>query len=259
MELPYNDLNIAVLNTIHSIWNETSYSYLDRPRPDNGFLLVLEGHIDYIFDDRIICLGEKDFIFLPMGSKYNTHMYVEEGRVETILINFYISKPNPYPIPPFTVLKDSTDMIGLIMKRVFTESLSRPKQHILAKSDMFLLYHTVLAMFNDEDSDAKLIRYAKLMLSGSEALSIENIAQKLLVSSSGLRKKFKDFEGVSPKEYRLKCRLDNAKLMLVSTDLSINEISEKCGFYDTAYFYKVFCRRVGITPKKYRETSMVNI
>ena len=259
MELPYNDFNIAVLNTINITWNETFYSYLERPRPDNGFLLVLKGHIDYIFDNRIISLSEKDFIFLPMGSKYNTHMYVEEGKVETILINFYISEPNPYPIPPFTVLKDSTNILGTIMKRVFTESLSGPNQRILAKSDMFLLFHTVLDMFNEENFDSKLIRDAKLMLSGGEALSIEDIAQKLLISSSGLRKKFKDIEGVSPKEYSLKCRLDNAKLMLVSTDLSINEIAEKCGFYDTAYFYKIFCKNIGVTPKKYRDSLRVHI
>lgn len=259
MALPYNDIYITILNCLHCRWNDTSWSYLDRPRPDFGFMIMVKGHIDYIFEDSTISLHEKDFIFLPKGSKYNTNMHIEEGEVETMLINFDVMGNENFALDTFLVLHDGTDMLYTIFCRMFDEFGSFPKRKLLAKSDMYLLYHTVLTMQNSSNTEHRLIRDAKLMLVGSENLSVDEIAKKLAISSSGLRKKFKDAEGLSPVEFRIKNKIDEAKLLLVSTDLPITEIAENCGFYDTAYFYKAFCKNVGVTPKEYRSSARISI
>jgi YesN/AraC family two-component response regulator len=46
--------------------------------------------------------------------------------------------------------------------------------------------------------------------------------------------------------------------LLEDSNLSINEISISVGFKDVAYFYKVFVKYYGITPKKYREKHKTN-
>ena len=58
-----------------------------------------------------------------------------------------------------------------------------------------------------------------------------------------------------PVEYRSKKRLKKAKLLLETTDMPIKEVSDSLGFYDIAYFYKVFKKTFAITPKEYRETK----
>ena len=47
-------------------------------------------------------------------------------------------------------------------------------------------------------------------------------------------------------------RLKNAIDMLSSTNYSIREIAEECGFRSANYFSKVFSAKVGITPTEYR-------
>lgn len=38
-------------------------------------------------------------------------------------------------------------------------------------------------------------------------------------------------------------------------ELSVNEIAQKCGFLDMAYFSKTFKAHFGISPKKYKKSS----
>ena len=74
-------------------------------------------------------------------------------------------------------------------------------------------------------------------------------------SESNLRVKFKDYMGISPNEYRTKSRIEKAKNLLATSQMSVKEITYLLGFYDESYFYKVFKTETGITPKEYRNTN----
>jgi AraC-like DNA-binding protein len=49
------------------------------------------------------------------------------------------------------------------------------------------------------------------------------------------------------------------QFLLVTTEKSIKEIAISCGFHDTDYFYRVFKKRVGTTPGKYRANQLVGV
>jgi two-component system response regulator YesN len=46
-------------------------------------------------------------------------------------------------------------------------------------------------------------------------------------------------------------RLNKAKLLLHSTDMTVDEIADSLNFYDTAYFCKIFKKQTGYSPKEY--------
>jgi two-component system, response regulator YesN len=48
-------------------------------------------------------------------------------------------------------------------------------------------------------------------------------------------------------------RIEKSKSLLISTQESITDISEKCGFTDLNYFSRVFSKIEGVSPKKYRQ------
>ena len=52
--------------------------------------------------------------------------------------------------------------------------------------------------------------------------------------------------------YLIKCRIEKAKKLLGSTDMSIMKVSMMSGYSNPAYFTKHFKRITGITPKEYR-------
>jgi len=50
----------------------------------------------------------------------------------------------------------------------------------------------------------------------------------------------------------LEMRINKAKQLLVSTQLSMKQIASNCGIQNEYYFSRIFRNRVGVTPSKYR-------
>jgi len=64
--------------------------------------------------------------------------------------------------------------------------------------------------------------------------------------------------GCSPMEYLMRYRLDQAKLLLLQTDLPVSQIAQEVGFQQAAYFTSCFGRWEGVTPREYRQRFAMN-
>jgi AraC-like DNA-binding protein len=87
-------------------------------------------------------------------------------------------------------------------------------------------------------------------------VNIEEIAANFNVDYSLFRKTFKKYTGLSPAQYHLSLRIQQAIYLLTNTDLSIKEISFNLGFGSVFYFSKLFKEKVNATPSNYRNNSM---
>lgn len=83
-------------------------------------------------------------------------------------------------------------------------------------------------------------------------ISLEDIAAEVNMSYSWFRKQFKKYTGLSPAHYIQELKIKQAKELVSSSSLSINEISYHLKFESPAYFIKVFKKHTGCTPLKYR-------
>lgn len=59
--------------------------------------------------------------------------------------------------------------------------------------------------------------------------------------------------GCTPFDYLLRFRIEQAKLLLLQTDLPVSRIAEEVGFNQAAYFATCFARFEGISPRQYRQ------
>ncbi|MBR2337229.1 MAG: helix-turn-helix transcriptional regulator, partial [Clostridia bacterium] len=82
---------------------------------------------------------------------------------------------------------------------------------------------------------------------------IEKYADICGISAAHFYNCFRESFGKSPVEYRNSLRLSNAETMLKSTDMRIGEIAQAVGYEDPFYFCRVFTKKNGLSPKKYRE------
>jgi len=100
----------------------------------------------------------------------------------------------------------------------------------------------------------KHISNAKFLLQESieNPVSLEEIAKELPMGYSNFRKVFKELTGLSPNHYHLELRLDKAKSLLASTNLSISEIAYQTGFESIFYFSRMYKKRNGTAPKEHR-------
>lgn len=84
-------------------------------------------------------------------------------------------------------------------------------------------------------------------------LGIEEVANKIGISSSYFCLLFKNRFAMTFVEYVTLQRIEAAKFMLASSDKSITAISSGVGYQERRYFTKVFQRQTGMSPKEYRD------
>ena len=81
---------------------------------------------------------------------------------------------------------------------------------------------------------------------------IKKYADVCGISESGFYTFFKEWAGESPIDYRNNIRITAAKSMLENSNLRISEIAYTVGFDDQYYFTRIFKKRVGMSPKEFR-------
>ena len=83
-------------------------------------------------------------------------------------------------------------------------------------------------------------------------LNIRQIAALSGISETYFRTLFLRQYGCTPLQYITQKKLEQARTLLVETDLSISEIEASCGFGDHAYFVKQFQNTYGSSPESIR-------
>ena len=83
-------------------------------------------------------------------------------------------------------------------------------------------------------------------------LTLEKLARIAGMSVSSYTAQFRKTVGLSPMEYLINQRLNQARQLLIHSDLELSEIAAACGFCDTNYMIKLFRLREKITPGKLR-------
>lgn len=84
-------------------------------------------------------------------------------------------------------------------------------------------------------------------------LTVERLGEQFYISSSYLRKIFKEESGETLKEYILAERMARAKELLEQSEDRISDIAEKVGYMSSQSFSKAFKLETGKTPVEFRE------
>ena len=85
-------------------------------------------------------------------------------------------------------------------------------------------------------------------------LTIQQVAEEMGISYSNFRKLFKEHTGISPAIYQQDLRLQRAKELLSTTDLSVKEIAYRLDFESPDYFSAKFKAKTGRRPSELRPT-----
>ncbi|WP_020618913.1 helix-turn-helix domain-containing protein [Paenibacillus daejeonensis] len=86
-------------------------------------------------------------------------------------------------------------------------------------------------------------------------LSLQTVAEEMGISVSYLSKLFKEQLGETFIDYVTRIRLEHAQQLLVETDLTMQQIADAIGYTSVQQMFRVFKKRLGMTPGEYREKS----
>lgn len=193
---------------------------------------------------------------------------MEKERPDLILLDLMMPELDGFGVLEAMRDNESTRDIPVIVLtgQVLTEPdmarLNRGVAAILEKG-MFsvedTLAHVETALMGKQKpgSEAqRLVRRAMAYLHEHymEALSREELARHVGMSSDYLTYCFRKELGMTPIAYLNRYRINQAKLLLAEREKSITEVGLAVGFSDSGYFSRVFRREVGVSPEAYRRT-----
>lgn len=88
----------------------------------------------------------------------------------------------------------------------------------------------------------------------SEEIRLSAVANHFDMSVRSFNRRFKLATGQTPLQYLQNVRVDMARELLQSSNLSVNEIAEKVGYQDMGHFTALFKKFLSTTPSEYRTT-----
>ena len=202
----------------------------------------------------VICAkpGQIRYTRLPMKCLY-LHLNTKDPEVTQFLME----------LPDCFLLGDLETIPELFYKLMRLDVENKPRQRFLALGYALELVYTVGRQASSVREDApyahrqamsKVEQYIRNNLSAD--LDLESLAQEVNLSGSYFHKVFRDYFGTTPAEYVMARRISAAKAMLVMGELSMDEISERCGFGSRSYFNYRFKQITGTTPLQYRKEHL---
>ncbi|KRF09956.1 helix-turn-helix transcriptional regulator [Paenibacillus sp. Soil787] len=142
------------------------------------------------------------------------------------------------------VLKQETlEPIFMQFLEIFEEIQNQRSQDVKVQSNQILI-DTIKEMIEEQYEDINL--------------SLQSISATMKLSSAHVSKQFRMHESVSISEYINDVRLQKSLLLLETSDYSINRIMEMVGYNNESYFFKLFKKKFGTTPKEYRFKRVVH-
>jgi AraC-like DNA-binding protein len=129
----------------------------------------------------------------------------------------------------------------------------------VSSANTILMLSNILSVVRNQEFAGKSIerKIRKACLYFRENLNtsvnIEKLSADMNVGYSYFRQMFRKYTGISPSQYHLSLRIQKARDLLVSTDLSFKEIANDLGFESYFYFSRIFKDKMGKSPMEFRK------
>lgn len=108
--------------------------------------------------------------------------------------------------------------------------------------------------FLNSDSEILLQRILKYINEHlCEPINREDISKRFNITPNYFSRLFCEKFNITFSQFIITKRLEKAKELLTTTEMSVSDIARVSGYDDVQYFWKVFRRVVGTTPQQYRQ------
>ena len=241
---------------------DSSFKTNFHSHPNLEILLIIDGKGYIQTTNRRIYIKEKDCIIINPNCKHceisdNLTFYaIGINKLNIFLKNNFIKKIIYYSIDDL-----SYKNMKKFYQIIFSESSSHEEGYLFIidnclKSIIKLIERSDYLIFNTplSNKESDLVSNVKSIIENNYHLEIklDDIASRLSISKSTLCHQFKKEYGMSIMNFKINYQLEEAKNLLLITDMNISQISSLVGFNNTSYFTKYFKDKFKITPKEFR-------
>lgn len=165
----------------------------------------------------------------------------------TALITTVVMATNKITPYPEDIFSDENNPIHALYD---VDSLPELKAAIAAIFDGLIKYADQQKLKEPSRQD-EIIAYVKDHYRNPD-LNVSSIAENFNISISYVSRLFKNLTGTGLLDYVHYLRIEDAKLLLKTTNMSIKDISTKVGYYNSLTMTRAFRRYEGVTPSDFR-------
>ncbi len=244
-----NSITVTEITDVFTVYSAKGRRELMTSRRCYGLSLCSEGQITYI-QNGVKYVSDRDHaVILP---KYGSYFIRGDQTGYFPVINFECTNN----------ICDTVTVIPIQNTEQLIFDYERLKKLFYFDGDraqIFSIFYGMLHKLCPDDIPHKLKKAIQLIHSDfcDPSLTNTKLAAECNVSEIYFRKLFAKHFGSSPKQFIIDMRIQNAKQLLAEGNLSIEAISEKCGFSNPYHFCRVFKQRIGTTPSKYRKENLI--
>ncbi len=215
----------------------TPYSFYGYTDDDGVLMLVL----NFDLTDEFSCFSELHHTF-----EYSLWDGVKKYAEAEIPL---LEKPRFFA--------ESQSVVGLLTRITDMFREEEPADFYRDISSAYL--KTALISMLSEQTTAKPAPVRRAMeyirASFKTEISNEDVAKFVGYHPYHLNRLFKKHLGTGLRDYIINYRLREAQNRLAETDLPVAFVASECGFSDVSYFSQCFRKRIGNTPKEYRQKN----
>lgn len=256
LEHEANRRNDRVPLQVNCVGTVASDAFFNKSvRQDFYYIYVIKGKM--IFQDQILCPG--DAMVIEPG---RTYQYGNEG--ETTYFWVHYTGFEAYSMTKSALGQPNVRQhIGIqreiidSFKKLFREFIindEAAKQLSICLLKEILLF-TGRFVGEEQKKEIPLVAIEYIHSHFREEIDVDALAEMEHMSCTAFRIAFKKHTGVSPNEYIIAQRISEACRLLSQTDMSIGAVAAETGYGDQYYFSRIFKKKIGMTPYKYRVTK----
>ena len=247
---------------------------------------VMTGHFEMEVDGEIAAFDENEVCFMTSTALHREWLATSD----CVLINFNISKSffterflSSLTLSPlqkllrttllhtgqtekYLCLKPAEEDVETIKQNVFTILNEGIQQKVgyqdICRGYIIRLVDTLATSYR-RFSKSESIHYKDTLFKAVSAYIEENLST---VTLAGLAQEFhyqpnfmnnliKRYTGLTYSDYLISLRIEHAKILLETTDLSIEEIIWLSGYHNRGFFYRKFTEITGSSPSQYRRSG----
>lgn len=258
------DRVVNLLYVTHSKYDAVEWHSQLHSHHFTELFYVKSGSGRFLFEDRSDSISAGDFVIINPNIVH-TEISSESDSLEYIAIGFegfsFNLEQEKENHPGIFIHPNTTDQVSLLLDSMVIEASKKDAhyetycQNLLEVLLIYLLRQNNYRINKSENKPINNHIFAvRKYIEEHFKLDIilDDLAEVSHMSKYYMAHSFKESFGVSPIEYLNNIRINEACILLETTNFTIAEISDFIGFSSQSYFSQSFKSKLKITPSKYR-------
>lgn len=232
-------------------FSNSHYTDMRCGAPYHYLAYMMEGRSKIVCDRFTLFVNEGDVFYIPKNLRYQS--YWEGRNIRFLSFGFAELATVESAYFDLQTVKCSEKTVKKI--REIPTCGSRVSCDALGRFYSVMAEIVPLLSYAPENREQKMADEIKAKIRSNPYASLTKIAKLCGISEALLYERFKKVTQKTPNEYRQSVLCEMATELLVTTDIPVEEISERLNFSSSSYFRKILKKHTGKTPREIRRST----